>query len=516
MKNNGKLWLALVLAVLMVFGATALAQDYAPNPGFENGSATEADNYGLWPGWDQGSFIGTEDVHSGSRAISVQLSETQNYALYAGVGGVLDMKAAAQLSMWVKYENITGEGFMIGLERGTASGNDNFFGSRINGSSDGWQQLVLDIPASAFDVTAWTIKVEIATGSGLLLIDDVSLIAVEGEADANADPDKAAGVVLTGVVGVNRVTTNPGFEYGQDNWGFIGGDAIVTEDTHSGARAASITLSEETAYVAWNNLSSGYSEELIFTAWVKLENVTGGVQIGLERTCNEYTYDEDGMVDGVISTHPDVFSEVLTGSTDGWQMITVQVPAAENCESVVVKVNCTTGSGTFYMDDVCVVIADPDKNYVNANGGFEKGADTDISGWALLVNGEWPGWSADALSDDAFEGKRAVKMVGETTIMQANGWGMAKFDMNGAMTVSAKVKAIGVSGEGTGIRFKIERKDIAVDESELIAITGEDWQTVTFSVPAVEGDIAELLLHVTGICGEGTILVDDVILCPVF
>ena len=61
-------------------------KNYARNPGFEEGSDIEAGNWGLWPGWDQGSFITTaaEEVHGGSRAIKVQLGDTTNYALYEG------------------------------------------------------------------------------------------------------------------------------------------------------------------------------------------------------------------------------------------------------------------------------------------------------------------------------------------------------------------------------------------------------------------------------------------------
>ena len=75
---------ACITATLAVSGIAANAEEpvnYAPNPGFENGSDSEAADWGLWPGWDRGSFITTEGAHGGSRAITVELNADQNYAL---------------------------------------------------------------------------------------------------------------------------------------------------------------------------------------------------------------------------------------------------------------------------------------------------------------------------------------------------------------------------------------------------------------------------------------------------
>ena len=205
---------ACITATLAVSGIAANAEEpvnYAPNPGFENGSDSEAADWGLWPGWDRGSFITTEGAHGGSRAIKVELNADQNYALYAGRdGAAMNVSGAMKLSMWVKYTDVTG-GFKIGLERKTKETNADahVWGENITGSSDGWTQLTLDIPAAEEEIANINIKVEIAAGTGTLLVDDVVLTG-EAPLPPEADPNK-------------NYAKNSGFEDGSateaGNWG---------------------------------------------------------------------------------------------------------------------------------------------------------------------------------------------------------------------------------------------------------------------------------------------------------
>ena len=391
--------IAASVSVLMTLGVGGLAPSaeeaetgYVLNPGFESwnddGSAT---NWGLSTTW----IKSTDDKKSGEAAVKIEQGAGGAMWNNLVVDDTFDLQAAATLSMWVKYENITGNGFQIGLERPAADKNDNILSDAYTGTSDGWVQLTLSVPASELEVTGWVIKVNFEAGEGTLLVDDVVLNAVakeeggddgdegeEGGDDGEEQPsaDKQPGVVITGEDGVSLITNN-GFENGDADWGVVGGASITTEETHSGAKAVKAVMGAE-GYSMWSNLKNEVTldknEALTLSFWVKLDGVTGdGVSIGVERTCMS--------MDGKVSD-ASVYGEPLTGTSD-WQKVTLAVPATKDCYSIVVKVNFGAGEGTAYIDDCYFSAADPTKVNLLNNGGFElvnnSSAPTEINAWAL-------------------------------------------------------------------------------------------------------------------------------------
>ncbi len=493
-------------------------KNYAKNSGFEDGSATEAGNWGLFPGWDKGSFITTEDVHGGSRAIKVDLSETQNYALFAGGynGADFDLKSAATLSMWVKYTDVTG-GFKIGLERKAGdTANDNFFGDMITGSSDGWTQISLDIPASQMDLTEWIIKVEIAQGTGTLLIDDVEL-KVGGKDDGGEDTtpdDKKPGVSITDAKGVNMLTNN-GFENNDVDWGAVAGASVTTADTHSGAKAVKVVL-DGNAPGLWSNLKEELSVDLSkamkLSFWVKTENVSGDVVFGAEYDSMDADFNvETGST----------YSVPLTGSSD-WKKVTVDIPAAEGRYKMVVKLSVPEGStGTMYFDDFHLTTADEaDMNVLNYGGLDKTNNDTEVPGWAMSP--EWP--AAKFNHTDVHNGGSSVELaLGESaySLFQSSGWQALKYDTKQSMTFTAWVKTTGVTGDG--VTVKIERKtggegdeNQTVSEAVSTAVTGtsDGWVQLKVVAPAVTEEVGELIVSVNAAPGAGTVLVDDLQLRP--
>ncbi|HBT63195.1 MAG TPA: hypothetical protein DEB10_00845 [Ruminococcaceae bacterium] len=496
-------------------------KNYAFNPSFEEGSATEANNWGLYPGWDTGSFI-SSNARTGDRAIGVTLSEAQNYALFEG--GItptqLDTQSALILSFWVNYTDITGEGFMIGAERKTSgSENANVFTQRYTGSSDGWTEIKVELPATDLEITEIVLKCEIAAGSGTLLIDDVSLKLDSGENPDDEDDeddedddeqgevsaDKQPGVVNTGETGTSLIS-NPGFEDGDTNWGVVGGAAISSDDTHSGAKAVKAVLGAE-GYGMWNNLTADFDKNtaLKMTFWVKLDGVTGdGIEVGVERNC----IDGEGAP---LTDH--VFSERLTGTSD-WKKVTVDIPATEGCYGIVVKANIAAGEGTVYFDDFFIGLAEPAQqtdNYL-MNPGFETGSATEASSWGLA-----PGWdkvSSPISTADVHGGNRAVSIAQGTenrVLFQSNNWGMPEMDLSQAMVYSAWVKYDGITGNG--VYLKVERKanDEGVANVSGTAVTGtsDGWVQLKLLVPATTETIDELIVSVVAEVGTGTVIVDD-------
>ncbi len=526
--------IAASVSVLMTLGVGGLAPSaeeaetgYVLNPGFESwnddGSAT---NWGLSTTW----IKSTDDKKSGEAAVKIEQGAGGAMWNNLVVDDTFDLQAAATLSMWVKYENITGNGFQIGLERPAADKNDNILSDAYTGTSDGWVQLTLSVPASELEVTGWVIKVNFEAGEGTLLVDDVVLNAVakeeggddgdegeEGGDDGEEQPsaDKQPGVVITGEDGVSLITNN-GFENGDADWGVVGGASITTEETHSGAKAVKAVMGAE-GYSMWSNLKNEVTldknEALTLSFWVKLDGVTGdGVSIGVERTCMS--------MDGKVSD-ASVYGEPLTGTSD-WQKVTLAVPATKDCYSIVVKVNFGAGEGTAYIDDCYFSAADPTKVNLLNNGGFElvnnSSAPTEINAWALSTGwDQMPG--AIVTGGDVHGGVRSVSMTlgGETrSLFQSNNWGVLSYDIKDAYVYTAWVKYSGVTGNGVTLKAERKAGDETITEAVSEAVTGtsDGWVQLRLVVPATTKEADELVVSVVAEAGEGTLLVDDAALRP--
>ncbi len=168
------------------------SDNYLMNPGFETGSATEASNWGLAPGWDKiSSPISTTDVHGGNRAVSIAQG-TENHVLFQSNNwGMpeMDLTQAMVYSAWVKYEGVTGNGVYLKVERkANDEGIANVSGTAVTGTSDGWVQLKLLVPATDEVIEELIVSVVAEVGTGTVIVDDTELRPATQD-DLNDDED---------------------------------------------------------------------------------------------------------------------------------------------------------------------------------------------------------------------------------------------------------------------------------------------------------------------------------------
>lgn len=113
-----------------------------------------------------------------------------------------DIKGEMFLSMWVKYTDITGDGAYLQVER-KAHDEDvaGVTGTPVTGSSDGWVQLKLLVPATTEELEEVVICLNTGAGTGTILVDDVTFRPATQEDKDNIDktdpepsnPDKPEG-----------------------------------------------------------------------------------------------------------------------------------------------------------------------------------------------------------------------------------------------------------------------------------------------------------------------------------
>ena len=511
----------LYTAVSVCLSPAAQSVNLARNPGFEEGSDTEASSWGLWPGWDQGEFICTDTVHSGSRSVKVELSEEQNYALYAGGYRMTDfeLSEAMTLKMWVKYENVTG-GFFFGLER---KNNDtavaNAFSGAYTGSSDGWVELTYEIPATDLELSEVVIKAEINKGTGTVYFDDITLESADSQPEPETDPEpEPAGDEIT--------LRNPGFEEGSDSevsgWGLSSGWSAenITADAYKGERAVKMTAGDDNVNLfqssGWFAPSYSLKSAKIFTAWVKYEDIKGGgVYLKAERKSGGQNV-------------ADVQSDPVRGTSDGWVQLTLIIPATDlDIDEVIISVICGYGSGTVYADEVSFkeytgtgADTDEDGNSGSAeekeenllmNGSFEEGSANEVSGWGISTE-----WSKDNISYDAYDEGRCVTVALSDTsvnLFQSSAWNPVKYDLNTAKRVTVWVKLENVTG--TGVFLLAERKadDKAVSTVSSTAVNGSsDWQMLELLIPPVSGKIEEFVISVVCSNGSGRVFIDKAVM----
>ena len=520
-----------ITATLAISGMAVSAEDttnYAPNSSFENGTDNPSEpvaNWGLAS--DKAGIVPTvttDEAHTGDRAIKFELSSETGMKIFAGRGPTdFDLSAAVTVSMWVKYTDITGEGFRIGAERTIGGSAVSVLSDPKNGTSD-WTEVSFEIPASEDEVTWFNIVVTTATGTGTLLVDDVTLTVDasnpggsddEGEGDdENVPDDKKPGVSITGAEGVNLLTNN-GFENNDVDWGAVSGASVTTADTHSGAKAVKVEL-DGNAPGFWYNLKEELSVDLSkamkLSFWVKTENVSGDVVFGAE-------YDS---MDADFNVETDsTYSTPLTGSSD-WKKVTVDIPAVEGRYKMVVKLSVPEGStGSMYFDDFHLTTADEaDMNVLNYGGLDKTNNDTEVPAWAMSP--EWP--AAKFNHTDVHNGGSAVELaLGESaySLFQSSGWQALKYDTKQSMTFTAWVKTTDVTGDG--VTVKIERKtggegdaNQTISEAVSTAVTGtsDGWVQLKVVAPAVTEEVGELIVSVNAAPGAGTVLVDDLQLRP--
>lgn len=483
MKREFKKIVSVLLALTFVFygGVTSsvpvLAEttgaNLVRNGGFENGSEKEAYDWGLWPGWDKGEFISTDQAHSGSRAIKVELSDSQNYALYAGgyTPEVYDTSASVVLSAWVRYENLTG-GFQFGVER-KANGENvaGMFSRSYTGSSNGWKEIILEVPATTLTIDETVIKFEIASGSGTLYIDDVSLTVNETQ----------------------NILNNAGFEKGDDgqNWGCYNADTFITEnqdEVHSGDRALKINQTADT-YAFWSDTYSGNSVDttkaLTYSIWAKYENVS-----------------ENGFkMIAECDNSDNISSQNYTGTSNGWIKLTFDVPVDVRRTGVRFKVEVTPGEGFVCFDDAAICVSEK-QNFIK-NGGFESGTETN---WGLY-NKEYNTYG----TTEAYAGCSAIKVTlqeDHNFSVWSDGYDGTTFDVTQKMLCSIMMKYENMTAGN--VYLHVNRGAGAQVNSEIWYLSGSSngWVEMCFEVPAdSNATMAQMQIEISN--GSGNIWFDN-------
>lgn len=86
-----------------------------------------------------------------------------------------DLKGEMFLSMWVKYTDITGDGAYLKVERkANDEGVADVVGTPVTGTSNGWVQLKLLVPATTEELEEVVICLNTGVGTGTILVDDVT------------------------------------------------------------------------------------------------------------------------------------------------------------------------------------------------------------------------------------------------------------------------------------------------------------------------------------------------------
>lgn len=493
--------LALLLQCVLFSGIPSKAETSSSvrNPGFENGTDTDVYDWGLYPNW-QADNITSDTVHGGSRAVKVELSETQNYALFAGGynSEALDVSAALTLTAWVKYENLSG-GFCFGVERKANNANvaDSFSGD-ITGTSDGWVQIKHEIPLTEQSIDELIIKFEIRIGSGTLVIDDVELT----------------------VNGVQNILKNSSFEIGNDteasDWGYWPGwqqGIIDTETVYSGNRAIKIEMSGDTNYSLYScdypvESYAGIVNKLEASVMMKYENVTEG---------NVYIHINRG---GAPQFNSDTY--YLSGSSNGWIELKFEVPADPGATRAQFQIEISSGRGTIWFDDA--VLCESTSNLINYAAGFNAGFETiGIENGVTKANdwGMYPSWQENALvtNEASHSGCNSVRITLNETQNYAfwrSGFNNSMFDVNQALVASAWVM-VPVDAPVTGILylgFERDRYDLIGERLENFTTNGE-WVRITRVLPVNDQTAAGLTLKAEMSSGTGTIYFDDIEFYPV-
>lgn len=488
--------------------ATSGTENFARNPGFENGTDSEVFDWGLYPSWKSVN-ITTNTVHSGSRAVKVELSETQNYALFAGGyrSEHFELGAAMTVEMWVKYENLTG-GFFFGLER---KKNDTAVANAMSetyiGTSDGWQKISFDVPQTDTALSEDIIKVEINRGSGTLYIDDVTL--------SYKKEDSPKEYILNG-------SFEDGSAAEATAWGLSGGwnNGNFTSDAYDGNRAVKIELGTVDVNLfqssAWNPEKYNLSSAKVITAMVKYENVTGmGVYLKVERKRN-----------GTAAADVSGIATAVVGTSDGWVKLELTVEETDKAiDELIISVSSGAGSGTVYVDSVSMTdcsddtpAVDPDpepeepdisKEYL-MNSSFEEGTASEATAWGLSS-----GWNNGRFTSDAHDGNRAIKLQlnsSDSNLFQSSAWNSEKYNLSSAKIITAMVKYENVVGAGVYLKAERKKNDTGVANVTGGALTGssDGYIKLELIVEKTSYELDEFIVSVVGGAGSGTVYIDSV------
>ena len=305
----------------VVTGSTGI--NLMDNPGFEN-SQSNLDNWGF----NEAVVVNTNTVYTHSGAVSAKVAAGHTGAAYAycNTSASYNLNSAFTAGMWVYLANAEDAQYVtLFLERpdsihGTVTAKPE--------AKAGWQKVTIE-GAETSGTARQAIKFEVQEGhAGDIYFDDAFVYCADAES-------------------VN-ILRNGSFESNKDTWSDAAGFQIVSDVSRSGA-AAKLT-GENNIFQAsgwWPNKASvNTGDSLYYSAWVKGGENAGSINLRAEVKCG-------GTVD--------YYSQTVTGETNGWKLLTVEIPYNDLAITEILFHITTSGAGVFYVDDVKVNSVEPTK-----------------------------------------------------------------------------------------------------------------------------------------------------------
>lgn len=498
--------------------APVYTDGYLTNPGFErvNATQTEVNNWGLMPGWNTvPGAVCMDTVHEGSYSVRIPQGDVERELLQStnwidtATTRKVDPSEPMLLSVWVKYENITGEGIWLRSERKKGSESFTVQGQALTGSSAGWVKLELYIPPNEGGMDECLTGLRVMPGKGRVWVDDMNL---EPTAYQEPDPESLKGSTeqaerLYGAdalqSGANWLT-NPGFEQDMLDWGTIGGCQVVSDSVHGGKKAM---MFQSEAHL-WNNAAfeMDKSAEYVLSFWVKLSAPSDAEFV-------QFYVDRKDSGDELIRKYV-----AYAAPHDRWQQIVMRIPAEKHFSTrhLVVGMDTLARLDPVYLDDFYLTRAlhnPPLDNYI-ANGSFELG-DSGKDKWGAIP--DW-GNGIHVVDNVRYSGDRSLRIRldgGESrNLFQASTWGGAQqcpADKNTILSVFLYSPG-GITGDGVLVKAERKYKDQLVGEPLLSQrITGrwKGWQLVEVYMPSTDQPVEELIVGLEAAPGTGTVYVDS-------
>ena len=307
----------------------------------------------------------------------------------------------------------------------------------------------------------------------------------------------AAEAVVTEEAGFNLVR-NPGFE-AADSGIPEGGYSEVTINTdpafvHSGAHSAKVAGGDRTA--------EGYAYYVSTTDSIPYD-VNGMLKVGM---WVYLTNAEDASKVDIHIERPDsngtrVFKpEAKTG----WQKVMLTTDRVSGCVRNAIKFTVAGGTaGDVYFDDAFIIPADQESIQLLYNNGFERG-----DGW---------GGNAIYVQEPVRSGAYAMKLSAGADIFQSLNWHWYSNQLTTGRALHYSFFVKGGSEDGNiWIMAEVKYGDNQVITAGSPAVYGvaADWTQLSVNMPAPDGPVNEILLHVITE-GSGDYVVDDGNLCMV-
>ena len=498
--------------------APSYAEGYLTNPGLDrvNEAGTEVNNWGLTPGWDTvADAVCSDVVHTaGGHSVRIPQADVQRELIQSSawtdpmLTKPTDPSKPMLLTVWVKYENITGDGIWLRSERKQGSTAKTAQSKRLTGTSNGWEKLELYIAPNEGGFDECIVGLAVAPGSGTVWVDDFRL---EETTYREPTPEELKGSTETAQrlygadalqTGANWLT-NPGFEQGMLDWGSIGSAVVTGEEVHGGSNAMRLMGEAH----LWNNVATDVDKDLGFrlSFWVCLSAPSDAQYV-------EFYVDRKDSGDELIRRYA-AYPEAVAG----WQQIVIDIPAEDYFETaaLVVGMDARARLDPVYLDDFYLTKTEHNPsldNYI-ANWSYEQ-RDGGREKWGTI-----PAWGegVNVASGQGHSGDRALQLTlspdKTLSVFQSNSWGGAqqyKADEN--MILSVFLRTEGITGDGVLLKAERKNGDALVGEpllSERVTGSWNGWTLLELYIPATDEPVSDIVVTLEAAPGTGVLYADS-------